>query len=573
MKNLIWAAVALALLACAPDGESQSASTEAAAESYNAAGDPLFTAQDMRAHIGFLASDDLEGREAGTRGFDIAAQYVASQFRLAGLAPGGDDETYMQTVMLRRYASDVENSGITLLRDGDEETLDARVDFLPGANANQRESFIEAPVVFAGYGVIAAGRDDYENIDATGKIVAVIGAAPPGVESSLAAHLASVATKEKTAAEQGAAGFIMLMAPESQRRFSFETMARFAGRGQVTWIGPDGVAHDSAPGLQGGGVISEEGAAKLFAGAGQSYADIMAASEAGGADVTSFELPVTMRMSLKTELSDLASCNVIGVVEGSDPALKDEYVILTAHLDHIGISERVEGGDNINNGALDNASGIAAMLEVAQAAAKQDPPRRSLLFIALTAEEKGLVGSEYYASNPTVPVQDIVADINLDMPVLLYDFTDVIAFGAEHSTLGPVIETALAKIDLTLSPDPLPEQNLFTRSDHYRFVQKGIPSVFLVTGFAGEGEKKFQDFLATNYHRPGDDLSQDIHYEAGAKFARANYEIMKAVANADARPVWNAGNYFGELYGGPMAGEASAVNDNVAPAEAGAAPQ
>lgn len=574
MTRAILIAAALLLAACGADGEkpggenAKAGAQDSAAQQtgYNTAEDPLFKARSIRAHIGFLASDELEGREAGTRGYDIAAEYVASQFAQAGLKPGAGDG-YMQTVALRRYTSDVEAAGFTILREGADETLDARVEFLPGDDPNEPETMVEAPVVFAGYGAVTEQRNDYAGIDAEGKIVAVIGAAPPGVESSLAAHLASSTTKAETAVDQGAAGMIVLMAPETQRRFSFETLARFAGRGSITWIGPDGTAHEAAPGLGGQAVLSEAGAARLFDGAARSYEDIMAASEAGGEDIAGFDLPVSVRMSAVTEHSDLVSENVIGVVEGSDPALRGEYVVLTAHLDHIGVSERVDGGDKINNGAMDNASGTAAMLEVARVAASEGAPRRSLMFIALTAEEKGLVGAEYYVNNPTVPKEAIVANINLDMPVLLYEFTDVIAFGADHSTLGRAAQTALAEIDVKLTPDPLPDQNLFTRSDHYRFVQQGIPSLFLMTGFEGEGESEFRGFLATNYHRPGDDLSQPLNYLAGAKFARANYEIMTEVANADERPVWNAGDYFGERYGGPMAdaadetGNASGANE------------
>jgi len=571
MTRAILIAAALLLAACGADSEKTHGKTagarggDAKSAGYDAANDPLFDARNIRAHIGFLASDELEGREAGTRGYDIAAEYVASQFAQAGLKPGAGDG-YMQTVALRRYTSDVEAAGFTILRDGAEETLDARVEFLPGDDPNEPETMVEAPVVFAGYGAVTEQRNDYAGIDAEGKIVAVIGAAPPGVESSLAAHLASSTTKAETAVDQGAAGMIVLMAPEGQRRFSFETLARFAGRGSITWTGPDGTAHEAAPGLGGQAVLSEAGAARLFDGAARSYEDIMAASEAGGEDIAGFDLPVSVRMSAVTEHSDLVSENVIGVVEGSDPALREEYVVLTAHLDHIGVSERVDGGDKINNGAMDNASGTAAMLEVARVAASEGAPRRSLMFIALTAEEKGLVGAEYYVNNPTVPKEAIVANINLDMPVLLYEFTDVIAFGADHSTMGKAAETALAEIDVKLTPDPLPDQNLFTRSDHYRFVQQGIPSLFLMTGFEGEGESEFRGFLATKYHRPGDDLSQPLNYLAGAKFARANYEIMTEVANADERPVWNAGDYFGTRYGGPMAdadetGNASGANE------------
>jgi Zn-dependent M28 family amino/carboxypeptidase len=211
-------------------------------------------------------------------------------------------------------------------------------------------------------------------------------------------------------------------------------------------------------------------------------------------------------------------------------------------------------GDRIYNGAMDNAAGVAALLEAARALRSEStPPRRSVLFLAVTAEEKGMIGSDYFARSPTVPKDAIVAAVCLDMPVLLYDFTDVIAFGAEHSSLKGVLESALMQANLTLTPDPMPEQAIFTRSDHYRFVQQGVPSILLATGWnstkgAGEGGKVFQNFFATTYHRPSDDISQPINYAAGARFAEVNYRILKAIANGDTRPSWNAGDFFGALY-------------------------
>ena len=198
-------------------------------------------------------------------------------------------------------------------------------------------------------------------------------------------------------------------------------------------------------------------------------------------------------MAKKSRHEEITSPNIVATLEGSDPKLKDEFVVFSAHLDHIGIShhkgehgEHDENGeeiDTINNGALDNASGVSIMLETARLLTSQPAPKRSVLFVVVTGEEKGLLGSSYFAKNPTVPVMQLVANVNLDMPLILYPFADVIAFGSTHSSLGPIVETAANKIDISLSPDPMPEQALFTRSDHYSFVKAGIPSVFLMTGF------------------------------------------------------------------------------------------
>jgi Zn-dependent M28 family amino/carboxypeptidase len=232
--------------------------------------------------------------------------------------------------------------------------------------------------------------------------------------------------------------------------------------------------------------------------------------------------------------------------------LRDEYVVVLGHLDHEGLGHEVKG-DRLYNGALDNAAGMAGVLETARALVAA-PPRRSVLFLAVTAEEKGLLGSEYFARHPTVPAASMVAAVNIDMPVLLYDFTDVIAFGATHSSLQQVVAAAAGKAGLTVTPDPMPDEALFTRSDHYRFVQQGVPSIFLSTGWntpagPGTGGKVFQQFLASGYHQPSDDLNQPIDYKAGANFARVNYLIAREIADADARPTWNTGDFFGDLFG------------------------
>jgi len=238
-------------------------------------------------------------------------------------------------------------------------------------------------------------------------------------------------------------------------------------------------------------------------------------------------------------------------------------VVYTAHLDHIG-ELLIEGGkdggtgeqgdtDLINNGALDNAAGISVMLETARFFTQGAAPRRSILFVAVTAEEKGLVGSGYFAMNPTVPVNAMVSAINLDMPLLLYDFSDVIAFGAEHSSLGEMVRDAAQEFGVELTPDPFPELNIFVRSDHYRFVQQGVPAVYLVTGRKSldgsvDGQAIYEGFLQEYYHKPGDDLNLPIHYGAAAKFTRINAKIGEKVANEPGRPGWKAGDFFGRIY-------------------------
>jgi Zn-dependent M28 family amino/carboxypeptidase len=262
-------------------------------------------------------------------------------------------------------------------------------------------------------------------------------------------------------------------------------------------------------------------------------------------------LPGSLDVTVRTETKSIESANVAAMIEGSDPALKAEVVVLSAHLDHIGISSPVNG-DTINNGALDNAAGIATTLEVARAFKESGKtPRRSVMFLAVTGEEKGLLGAEYFTRNPTVPAASIAANVNLDMPILTYAFTDVIAFGADRSTLGAAVARAAAKSGVGVSPDPLPEEGFFTRSDHFRFVEAGVPSIFLMTGFQGPGEAQFKGFLASCYHKPCDDLALPIDYVAGARFATLNYDIAREIADGDARPVWKKGDFFGGKFARP----------------------
>ncbi len=512
--------------------------------------DPEIKPAAIEAHMTFLASDALKGREAGSPEYEIAAEYVASRFMGWGLKPIGEDGTYFQDVTLRSTARDLDGAQIRICKKR-RCKLKVPSEAIPAASALRTESEAEAEVVFVGYGISAPelGYDDYEGLDVEGKIVAYVNGYPSDViPSDLGAHLSGGGTVAKTAQDKGAIGSIFLWSPTMEARFPFERFAASATRPQMTWVGPDGQADVSAPKMQASAALSQDAAAELFEGTEQSFADIVASLEAGE-HPKGFALGKTATIKQASKSEDIVSRNVMAVLEGSDPTLKDEYVVLTAHLDHIGLSQTVDG-DNINNGAMDNAAGVATMLEAAHAFVHSGKrPKRSIIFLAVTAEEKGLLGAEYWTNNPTVPIENVVANVNLDMPVLLYDFQDVVAFGAERSSLGPIAERAAKKLGVTLSPDPMPEQNLFVRSDHYRFVQKGIPSVFLMTGFAGDGQQVWGEFFAKHYHKPSDEVTNPILWEAGAKFAKINYLIANEIANASERPSWNEGDFFGDLYG------------------------
>jgi Zn-dependent M28 family amino/carboxypeptidase len=323
-------------------------------------------------------------------------------------------------------------------------------------------------------------------------------------------------------------------------------MARRGGRPTLAWVGPNGQPGEA--GARFNAYLSDTAAAALFAGAPRSFADVRAEVDRG-ADPKGFALAAQLRVERQTKWTTIRSPEVIGMLPGTDPKLKDQYVILMGHLDHLGMRPAKAGEDGIYNGALDNAAGVATMLEAARAfATSADKPRRSILFIANTGEEKGLLGASYFASNPTVPVGRIAAAVDLDMPLLLYRFTDVIAFGADHSTVGEAVRKAAGEMGVGLSPDPMPEENIFVRSDHYEFVKEGVPAIMLATGWANGGAQKWKAFLSGAYHHPNDDLSQPIDWDSGARFARLNYLIARELADSPRRPLWYKGDYFGDAF-------------------------
>lgn len=522
--------------------------------------DTEFTPERFRAHVTFLADDLLEGREAGTRGYDLAARYVATRFAALGLEPGAGGSWY-QPVRFVEYRIEGEPK---LSVDGQTFAHGREIVVWPTAEAGALD--LEAPVVFAGYGLDmpARGFADYEGIDATGKIVVVLNGVPAGLPSDIAAHLA--AGKAEAAARAGAVGLITIRRRADAERTPWERIALHPGRPGTTWLAPDGTPFTAAPGLRFTATVDMPVAEALFAETERSLGDVLDAADRPGDRPEGFALGRTARIERTNALSEFTSPNILAVLPGSDPALANEYVVLTAHLDGVGIDENAApGADAIRNGAMDNATGIAALLETARAMAEAPQrPRRPILFAAVTAEEKSLRGAEYLAHNLPVPGR-AVAVVNLDMPVLTYDFQDVIAFGAEHSTLGDIVARAAERIGVDLPADPLPQEGLFTRSDHYRFVQQGVPSVFLMTGFGGEGRERFTQFLSGPYHGPNDDLALPFEWRAGAKFARLNYLIARDIANAPAAPRWYRDSFFGAVFGG----DAPRAERQVAAAAAG----
>jgi Zn-dependent M28 family amino/carboxypeptidase len=508
------------------------------------------SADNIRAHMTFLASDLLLGREAGSVGFDIAANYVASQFAQLGLKPAGGDGSYFQKVPLVASRLTKEGQYVVRGKDGGAVPLAFGRDVTMAGLPGPAERHVAAAMVFVGYGIVAPerGRDDYKGLDVRGKVVVTLAGAPASYQTEERAYYGNRDTKRVTAAQHGAVGVLTVRTPEEETRQPFALLSRGWARQTMTWRTPDGAPYDAAPGATPLGIVSVQGAQALFAGAPKTFAEIAAEALKPKAAPPRFALATSIEVTLTSESRPVESENVAGLIEGSDPKLKDEVVVLSAHLDHIGVGPPVKG-DTINNGALDNAAGVATTLEVARAFTQAGQrPRRSILFLTVTGEEKGLLGAQYFARNPTVPRSSLVANVDLDMPILLFDFTDVVAFGADRSGVGPAVRRAAARMGVALSPDPIPEEGIFTRSDHFRFVEVGVPAVYLMTGFANGGEALHRGFLAGCYHHPCDDLSQPIDYAAGAKFARLNYEITRELGDADQRPLWVKGDFFGSKF-------------------------
>ncbi len=511
---------------------------------------PAFTPEAFRSHVTFLADDLLEGREAGTRGYDIAARYVATQFAGLGLQPAGPGGSYFQQVPFVRY---LPGSQPTLTVGN--RSFTGGEGFSARASADPQTLSVPAtPAVFVGYGLDLPGQghDDYRGQNVRGKVVVAFSGLPAGLASDVAAHLNS--EKRRMAAQRGAVGLILIPGSDAMARAAHARGAMQNARPGTTWVDPRGMPYSDADGLRFVLNAGPELATALFDGAPRTLEQVQRSAMQPGAAERGFALRQTVGFQRPgAQLTRFDSPNVVAVLPGSDPALANEYVVLTGHLDGVGVIPEGTpgaGDDRIRNGAMDNATGIASMLEVArQLVASGQRPRRPILFAALTAEEKGLLGASYLARNPVVNGR-IVGLVNLDMPVLTYNFSDVIAFGAEHSTLGPIVERAARSMGITVTPDPLPQEGLFTRSDHYMFVRAGVPSVFLMTGFAGEGQERFTSFLRGPYHGPGDDLSLPFNWGAGAKFAELNYRILREIADGDQAPLWYADSFFGRSLGG-----------------------
>jgi hypothetical protein len=512
-----------------------------------------FGPEPIRAHMRFLASDLLEGRGTGTRGYELAAQYVASQFEAAGVEPGANG-SYLQPITFRHtFASP--DSSVTFTTDSGATTrLRFSEEFMTYGDPLNAERSSEGRVVFVRYGVTAPELkyDDYAGVDVRGKIVAYFSGAPPAFTNTLRAHHSSSTGKLDNAAAHGAAGVLVLNTRADFERFTWDRVVRHYKLGSMHWLEASGAPHAVQPTVSNSVSLSMAAQEMLFGSIGKSVEQMAADLEAGKARST--ELPVRASVRIISTHKAVQSSNVVGLIRGSDPALRNQYLVYSSHLDHLGISDPVNG-DSINNGALDNASGIAAMIEIAKAFAEMPvKPRRSILFVATTAEEKGLRGADYFANNPTVPIEQLVGNINIDEIMMMRPVKDVVPLGVEVSDLGVAALKVARDMGLEVSPDPAPEEVFFVRSDQYPFVKRGVPAIYVGMGYKAvdptiDAAREQTEWNRTRYHSPKDDLDQPIDYSVGATLARYNYLLGLEVANRTQPPAWTPGNFFGEKFG------------------------
>jgi hypothetical protein len=486
--------------------------------------------------IAAIADDSTEGRLTGSRGYLRAADYVMSRFKAEHLQPAGVNG-YLQPIAFEQQNVDQSASTIELVSaDGAATPLRGGVDALIPAGGARRPARIEAPLVFIGYGLHLPGQghDDFDGIDVKGKIAVVLSGGPADVPGTVKAS----ARFERTAllGRLGAVGILSLTTPH-QIEIPWERQKLLARQ-------PGMYLADTAlretPNNFFSANIDPDKAELLFKGSGHSFAELCALADASGA-LPRFDFAQHLRAIVSASYESLSSPNLIARLKGSDPRLASQYVAVSAHLDHLGVSAPADGA-RIFSGAMDDASGVASVLDIAHQLGKASHrPRRSVLFVIFTAEEKGLLGSHYFAIRPTVPRNSIVAELNFDMPLPLWPLKGVLAQGDGESSLGADARAVAIERGLTLVPDPLPDRNSFTRTDQFSFVREGIPALAFKFGFAKD-TPEFQiehDWRAMRYHSPNDNLQQPgVLKEEAVKLDAFVATLALRVANADARPQW-----------------------------------
>jgi Zn-dependent M28 family amino/carboxypeptidase len=492
-------------------------------------------------HVAALAGDSLEGRNTGSAGHRKAAEYAIQQFERVGLKPSGV-QGFVQPVPFDGRKIVESQSSIELIRNGRAERLTLGEDIVINLRVDPAES-LEAPLVFAGYGLTVPEMkfDDLAGLDLKGKIVVTFGGGPAQIPDNLRSHYGYAAERGRFFERAGVVGFVTIQNPRTADiPWARSSLARLQ---EAMSVADPAVADMKTVKLS--ATVNPEHADKWLAGSGHSVKELLALVDAGK-PLPHFALPSSLKATVKVNRRRLESQNVIAVRPGSDPALRNEHVVLSAHLDHLGVADPING-DSIYNGAMDNASGVASLIEVAGALAEnKTETRRSLLFLLVTGEEKGLQGSRYFAAHPTVPARSMVADVNIDMFLPLYPLKVLTVHGVNESDLGDTMRAATRAMGIEVQDDPEPSRNVFVRSDQYSFIRLGVPAVKVDVGYKkGSKEHEIQQaWLKTRYHAPSDDLRQPVDLQAAADFTRAITALVTEIANAPARPQWKRESFF-----------------------------
>ncbi|MGH9492907.1 MAG: M28 family peptidase [Terriglobales bacterium] len=504
-------------------------------------------AERMRAHVRFLAHDLLEGRGTGQRGGDLAAEYVATQFALYGLKPAGDNGTYMQKVPLVGVTTLPESTFVLVPERGEVMKLKMSADYVAMDETLNKVAEIDAQVVFAGYGIEAPEYqwNDYQDSDVRGKVLLMLVNEPPSTEEKFfkaraLTYYGRWTYKYEQAARKGAVGVILIHKTE-MASYGWDVVRN-------SWSGERSYLRTDAPRLHTASWIQLEVARKAVAAAGLNLDDLM--EKAKSRDFRPIPLSLRLRAHIASQVRPVHSSNVVAMLPGSDSKLRAQAVVYTAHYDHLGIRPGV-AGDNIYNGAADNATGCGILLELARAfASASQKPRRSVLFAAVTAEEQGLRGSEYLGQKPPIPARDIVLDLNYDDVPPLGDPEETEVVGSERITFYPVVAATAREFGLAIRPDSRPEAGHYYRSDHFSLARVGVPAFSVNEGrkFKGHpaewGEQQANEYNEKHYHQPSDEYRPEMDFTGNAKMARFGFALGWKAASQPGAIGWHTGDEF-----------------------------
>ena len=491
-------------------------------------------------HVKVVADDRMEGRDTGSEGLRKAEAYVVEQLTKSGLQPAGTNGFYQPLKFSSRQIVE-KDSSIALVRNGVEQPLLLGDDAYFNTRVDLQAGELKTPLIFVGYGLKIPEKnyDDLAGLDLTGKIAVILTGSPADIPTALASHYQWAGERWKVFREAAAIGIITIPNPAAMD-IPWGRMSLNRAHPQMDLADPE--FHELA-GQEVALTFNPARAETLFIGSGHRFQELADLAK-DRKPLPRFPLTVSLKSRARVQTQQVASDNVIAKLEGSDPELKNEFVVLSAHIDHLGIGEPING-DRIYNGAMDNGSGVALLLDMATSL-RQEKLRRSILFVFVTAEEKGLLGSKYFAARPTVDPKSIVADINVDMFLPIVPLTVLKVKGLAESDLGDQASHAAQSLGVRVQPDPQPLRNSFIRSDQYNFVRHGIPSLNMEIGFdpGSPQQQIFKDWLTNHYHAPSDDTGQPVDLSAAALYEEIMRKLLIAVANSDVRPQWKADSFF-----------------------------